>query len=298
MIAQFWFILPITALNAAEALLSDESMLVVRYGEAIPIEVDGIKGSAAVDPSKQRGLTLSPRFATRQDLGRSRCRTGSNIGPVEVPGVCKEAWINMSGRRFRRTVAWYAAFPVMKADVLIGPADLPHRLVRVELRPAVPGERAVSLPLFDFDRDGQGLGSQLMLNGRPIRIYFTLKRASPLATAGAGSVIAAAQGGRLEGTPQPMLIELDVRRPVQLMRLDRPLELGPLSIDRLGVRVSDYGRTRIAPARSPDPEEIVVAGIKPRDRRNDWLALGTDALAGCSSLTFDKKRMTVTLSCR
>jgi hypothetical protein len=291
-------ILAMAPAGIADASLADESMLVVRPGETIPINIDGVEGSAVVDPSEGRGLVLNPRLAFRLPVGRSRCRTGSVIGPVRLEGACKETWIDMSGIRFRRYVTWYAASPIGGADAVIGAIDLPHQVIRFELGPATSGERAVSLPLAEATGRGLGFGTEIMLNRKPVQVYFRLKRTQTLATATAGSVIAAAQGGHLVGDPGPMLIDLGVARPVQMMRLDRPLAIGPLSIDRLAVRVADYGRTRISKVQPADPNEIVVTGTRRRDRRYDWLSVGSDALAGCSSLTIDKKRKTLTLSCR
>lgn len=293
-----WIALAVVVVGPAGASSADESVLVVRPGETMPIEIDGVKGRAVIEPSEPHGLALNPDLAARLAVNRSRCRTGSNIGPVRVDGACKEAWIDFGGRRFSRHVIWFGVPVVIGADVMLNPFYLPHQIIRLEFHPAAPGERVVSLPLFDFSRYGHGFGTEIMLNQRPVQIYFGLKRARPLATAGAGSVIAAAQGGRLVGQPRPMPIDLGVTRPVQVMILDRPLTIGPLSIDRLGVRVADYGRTRVPEARLVDPNEIVVTGNSRRDRRYDWLSVGRDALAHCSSLTIDKRRKTLTLSCR
>ena len=283
---------------AVQAPVGDEDMLIVRDGEAVAIEIDGARGTARIDSARSRGVVLSPQFAARLGVSRSRCRTRRRFGPVALEGVCQEASIRLGGRRFAGHVSWFGAAPAGGVDAVAGAADLPHRIVRFEFAPASPGERVVTMPLFNFERDGQGLGTRLLLDGHPVRVYFNLNRGPPLATAGAGSVIAAAQGGRLVGNPQPMLIDLGVARPVQVMRLDEPLDVGPLAFRSLLVRVTDYGRTRVPGPPSADPQEIVVTGSKRRDRRHDWLAVGRDALAGCSSLTMDKRRMVLTLSCR
>jgi hypothetical protein len=65
------------------------------------------------------------------------------------------------------------------------------------------------------------------------------------------------------------------------------------------VRTADFGSaSAIADADAPkvDSDEIVVTGQKKQKRM--LLEVGRDYLDRCSSIQFDKKAKTVTLSCR
>lgn len=98
-----------------------------------------------------------------------------------------------------------------------------------------------------------------------------------------------------------MPIRLGVMRPVRPMTLARPLGVGPLALDRIFVRTGDFGSAAAIPdadAPEADPDEIVVTGAKPKGKQRYFLEIGRDALAGCSSILFDKVAKRVVLSCR
>lgn len=272
--------------------------LTVRPGEAVPFTVEKTEGVALVDPGQPPRPELSPDFVRRSGITGGRAGELSIVGPVIVKGGFKRVGIDMAGRRFFRTVEWFGVPHPSGADAVIGPASLPFDVIRFDLGRPVPGERAVDLPLTDFSDEGQRLGTVLVLGRSPVRIFFTLARKETLATAGAGTAIAAAHGGHLLGDLRPTPIAHGVTRPTRTMRLDHPLAVGPVSIRSLSVRVADYGHTRIASGERVDPAEVVVSKRIKRDPRNDWMLLGRDALRGCSSLVMNKRRKLLTLSCR
>ncbi len=98
------------------------------------------------------------------------------------------------------------------------------------------------------------------------------------------------------------MIAFGVSRPVRPLTLARPLVVGPLSLTRLGVRTAEGKDTSAIPdANTPppppvDPDEVVVTA-RPGRPRPGTLTLGTDALARCSSIVFDKPARQVRLTC-
>jgi hypothetical protein len=93
------------------------------------------------------------------------------------------------------------------------------------------------------------------------------------------------------------IIALGVSRPVRTLQFDTPLTFGPLRIDRTEVRMQDTGNTSSIPDEAPDPDEIIVSALSKNDKRLRYIILGADALRSCSSITFDKPRRQVRLSC-
>ena len=94
-------------------------------------------------------------------------------------------------------------------------------------------------------------------------------------------------------------IAFGIARPVRRMTLTTPFVIGPMALNALHVRVSDYGNAatiRDADV-TPDPEEIIVTGKAKRDPSRDRLSIGRDALEQCSSITFDKPAKRIRLSC-
>ena len=147
---------------------------------------------------------------------------------------------------------------------------------------------------------GGGSFALVPVGGVPTRVRFNPDNARTLATAGAGVALASANGGRLEGATRTAHIAFGVERPVRLLKLARPLAIGPLTLAALDVRVADYGSAggiADADAPPPDPDEIVVTAKGKRDRSRDSLTLGRDQLDRCSSIVFDKPAKQVRLSC-
>ena len=118
-----------------------------------------------------------------------------------------------------------------------------------------------------------------------------------LATAGAARLLSQAYGGELTGAAFAIRADFGIDRPARHLVLKSPFVVGGLTIRQVDVRTADYGSvTGIADANA-DPSEIVVtAGKKTKARY--WLTLGADALAICSSVTFDKARREIDFSCR
>jgi hypothetical protein len=284
--------------------------LLLATGPALPpLTVTGDRTFAAsirgtpmrlrVEPGAASAPVFNMDFAARARLSTSIFGAVIQIGPVELPGWTTTARIDMAGTSFTRRGAWFNRPYISGADAAIGPGGLPMEVIRFQLAAPRPGERTVALPLADFGR--AGMGANLVVGDTKIPVRFSLDRDSSVATAAAGAAIADAFSGSFDRPAEKMRLQFGIERPVRHLALARPLALGPLSLDGLMVRTTDFGSTAGIPeaeAEGQDPSEILIIGEKNKSKRLHRLEIGRDQLDRCSSLVFDKRAKTLTLSCR
>lgn len=296
-------LLVLISATAAESRNRQPQERVVSGDGIVTVAVNGAPGRIRIDPA----APAIPMFTTPFAIGQARLRPGPfafgfMVGPQEVPGRTAVGRIAVGdgARPRKRRIGWTGRTYLQGADGVIGPGGVPEPVVRFVLRPSLPGERTITLPLEDEGGLFGGWGGSyalIDLAGQPLRIRFNPHEPRTLATAGAAVRIANAQEGVVSGEASPMHIAFGISRPVRTMRLGRPLAVGPLTLTELGVRTSDFGNTSTIREEGGDPDEVVVTGDRRRSSRWDRLALGADQLARCSSITFDKRRREVRLTC-
>ncbi len=98
------------------------------------------------------------------------------------------------------------------------------------------------------------------------------------------------------GEPRNVDLQLGFARPVRTMEFARPVMAGGLQLLKFVVRTQDTGSTIAIPDETSDPDEIVVSA-KGRGKPLQRINVGTASLIGCSTLTFDKVRKEIRLSC-
>jgi hypothetical protein len=264
--------------------------------------VAGVPARIRVDPSALGVPMLNPDLAARAGLKGGMIGLTYAVGPVEVKGRTAVTRIDLGRGPVKRRAGWAERAFAVGADGAVGPGGLPDPVIRFQLRASIAGERTVALPMANGGGVFGGWGgtfATIDVGGGPIRVRFDPRRPT-FATAGAGVAIAQGGGGMLEGAATRAEIRFGVERPVRAMRLARPLMIGPLAVDRLLVRVSDFGTASSiadADAAAADPDEVVVTAKGKRDRSNDMLTLGHDQLDRCSSITFDKPAKRIRLTC-
>ncbi len=288
---------------AAAPALGQAGELVVAGDGIVPVTVNGVPGRARIDPAVPALPMLTADYAARIRLRAGPFAFGYLVGPQQVDGLSAVARIAVgAGARPRKRRVGFTRRPYLAgADGVIGPGGLPQQVIRFVLRPPVPGERTVALPLVNEGGLFGGWGGMYALvdvGGRPMRIRFNPHQPRTLATAGAGVRIAAARDGRIGGDSEAVEIAFGISRPVRTLRLGTPLQIGPLAISTLGVRTADFGDASAIREEGGDPDEIVVTGERDRDRRRDRLSLGADQLGRCSSIVFDRRARQVRLTCR
>ncbi|MES1972635.1 MAG: hypothetical protein V4472_09260 [Pseudomonadota bacterium] len=265
-----------------------------------PATVANVPGRFIIDPGAPSMPMLAPDFAARAGLRPGMFAMRYLIGPVTIDGSSAVTRIDTGGGARKRRVAWSVKAYAAGADGVVGPGFLVEDVVRFVLRPARAGERTVSLPMVESGGllgGWGGLLAQVDVGGQPLKVRFDLRHQRSLATAGAGIAIATALGGRTEGAPESAEIAFGVERPVRRLRLARPLMVGPLAVDRLFVRVADFGDASAIADEHDDPDEVVVTAGKKRKTGRDRLNLGLDQLDRCSSIIFDKPARQIRLTC-
>ncbi len=277
--------------------------LVVSGDGIVTVTLNGTPGRIRIDPA----APALPIFTLPFAMGQAHLRPGPFafaylVGPQQVEGRSAVGRIAVGEgvRPRKRRVGWTGRPYVQDADGVIGPGGLPEPVVRFVLRPSLPGERTVTLPLEDEGGLFGGWGGSYALvdlGGEPLRVRFNPNEPRTLATAGAAVRIANAYDGRVGGETAPAHIAFGISRPVRNMRLGRPFLVGALAISELGVRTNDFGNASAIREEGGDPDEVVVTGERRRNRNRDRLALGADQLRYCSSITFDKRARQVRLTC-
>ena len=269
----------------------------------VTVNLNGAQGRIRIDPA----APALPIFTAPFAAGQAQLRAGPFafaylVGPEQVQGVSAVGRIAVGEgvRPRKRRVGWTGRNYVEGADGVIGPGGLPDPVVRFVLRPSLPGERTVTLRLEDEGGLFGGWGGSyalIDLGGEPLRVRFSPHEPRTLATAGAAVRIANLHDGRVSGETTPARIAFGISRPVRTMRLGTPLTIGGLAISELGVRTADFGNASMIREEGGDPDEVIVTGDRRRNRNRDRLSLGADQLSRCSSITFDKRRHEVRLTC-
>ena len=268
--------------------------LIVRGDGLVSATVGGSAARIRITPWAPAAPTLNPDFAARIGLKGGWFGFAVKVGPVKVNGRSSVTRLDFGSMNFRRRVVWFDRRYEPQGDGAVGPGGLPADVIRFELRPPRAGERSATLPLVQ--KLFQPTYSRVMVAGRELSILFDPQHARTLATAGAGSAIAAAHGGQLTGATGKAEVAFGIDRPVRTLKLARPLAIGPLSFDSVPVRIGDSGSVAGIADADADPEEVVVTA-KGGAKRRDVLIIGRDALAGCSSIVFDKPAKLIRLSC-
>lgn len=277
----------------------------VIYGDAVARgSLNGVPARIRVDPSAPATPLVTTDLARRAKLKSGIFSFEYVIGPKRVNGKSSVTHIDVGFGPVRRRVGWTDQPYSPGLDGVIGPGLLPHSSVRFQLRARRAGEKIVTLPTVGQGGIEERWGvryASVVIGGAPMLIQFDPHRRWTLATASAGARIAAAHTGWLSGSTETAEMGFGIERPVRLLKLGVPLQIGPLTLRELRVRTRDHGSARgIAEetaASSADPDEIVVTGKGKKSKGRDHIRLGSDVLERCSSITFDKVAKQLRLSC-
>ncbi|HVQ07177.1 MAG TPA: hypothetical protein VMS43_01955 [Allosphingosinicella sp.] len=294
-------LLALLASIAAAPARAQADELVVSGDGVVPVTVNGVPARIRIDPAVPALPMLTADYAARARLRPGPFAFGYMVGPEMVSGRSAVARIAVGAgaRPRKRRVGWTGRAFAAGVDGVVGPGGLPQQIVRFVLGPSRPGERTVALPMADEGGLFGGWGHSyavIDLGGAPLRVRFDPHHPRTLATAGAGVRLAAANDARIGGEVESEEIAFGISRPVRTLRLGTPLRVGPLTIERLGVRTADFGNAASIREEDGDPDEIIVTARR-RDHRRDRIAIGADLLARCSALVFDKRAREIRLTC-
>ena len=268
--------------------------------------IEGAPSRLRIDPGAPSIPVITTEHSMAAGLKHGLFGAAFTVGPIKVRGYTAVADFVVDGMTFKRRLAWfdppYAPGVVPRLDGVVGPATLSADIVRFPIHAPRTGERTVDLPMVDAGGligNWGGLFGEIFIGGEPMKVRFDLRHRETLANAGAGLRIANFHGGALTGPIEQSEIAFGIARPNRRMKLAKPIVIGPLSLDSIRVRVTDYGNAASIPDAdaAPDPDEILVTAKKKRDRQRDRLTVGMDLLERCSSIVFDKPAKMIRLSC-
>lgn len=285
-------------------------------GGRLQVSINGQRVDAFSSPGMPSLLSLKRSLALRlfgsnseQDRAKAEHRfklisfarnADNKIGPIIIKGFLNKADLSIGSTAHKITAKWSQVDAYDMAEVLAGPYAIPEPVVRYHLRKARGAEREVTIPLLP-DTWWVAATSK-MIGGKSIRFAFAPQFATTVASAAAGAAISAELGGAFTGAAQRVMISHGVDRPARAMRLTRPLDVGPVSIDRMMVRVADFGSAASIQDEEIDPSEmmddIVVNGKRKPSKASFIVYIGADALSGCASITYDKPRHLIRMMCK
>lgn len=214
------------------------------------------------------------------------------IATVTIKGWTAVVRYNVEAQPYRRRAVWFERDIAPGFAGMLGPGAVPQEVVTVQIRSPAANERQYVLPLVENRVLGVGT-----MSGK-IFVQFDPLRRQTMGTAAAGALLAESQGGALTGPTRQAPIRFGVERPVRTLAFARPLNVGPIELRSVAIRVLDFGSVGHIPDADADPDEIVAIGRKKKEPDYRSLHIAADALAACSSITFDKPRKRIILSCK
>jgi hypothetical protein len=251
-------------------------MLLLADGSSIPVFNQG--------PAQQFGfkpawISFSVRIAT-----------------INIKGWTAVVRYSVSDQPYRRRTVWFERDIAPGFAGMLGPGAVPQNVVTIQIRRPSVNEREYVLPLVE--NRVLGIGT---MSGK-IFVQFDPLRRQTLGTAATGALLAESQGGVLTGPIRQAPIRFGVERPVRTLALTRPLKVGPIELKAVSIRVRDFGSIAKIPDAdadaTADPDEIIAIGKKKKEPDYRSLHVAADALSGCSSITFDKSKKQIILSCQ
>ena len=273
---------------------------IVTIGDTLSARVNGVAVQMRVDPAGTAMPIIDDAAATRAGLKAGMIGIGYAVGSQKVVGRTALAPIDVGGGPAKHRIGFAPRRFAGAVEGTIGPAGLPEQIVRFRLHAPRSDERTITLPMGDQGGLAANWAERfavVMVGGAPMRIRFDPYHSRTLATAGAAARLATTNAGTMTGVTGKAEIAFGIERPVRDMALGTPLQVGPLSIARLGVRTGDFGSTAGVPTAQADPDEVVVTAKREHDPRTDRISIGSDLLDRCSSILFDSARKQIALTC-
>jgi len=273
---------------------------VVAIGDLLTARVNGVPVRLRIDPAGTAMPLIDDPAAMRAGLKASMIGIGYAVGPQKILGRTALVAVDLGSGPSKHRVGFTPRRFAPAVEGTIGPAGLPEPSVRFRLRPPLPNERITILPMGDQGGFAAGWAERFAIvtvGGAPIRIRFDPYHRRTLATAGAAVRLAAANAGAMTGTTGKTEIAFGIDRPVRDMAFGTPVQIGPFSIARLGVRTGDFGSIAGIPSDRDDPDEVMLVARHRHDPNADRINIGSDLLDRCSSILFDMAHKQIALTC-
>ena len=259
------------------------------------ILIDGRETTMEVAPDGPNSPIVNASVATELGKRGSMVKGKHMVGRTGVSASSNMARIDYGdGQRVRNRIFWFEKNWTEIAEGRMGPNLLPYKLVTYRLGEEHPDERAITLPMLAHGR--AGFRAETTIDGTAIPVIFTFDRSETMVTASTGALLASVYGGSMAGAARDTKLEMGFDRPVREMEFDTPVTIGELLLRDVVIRTTETGSTADIPDEDQDPNEIVVSA-KGKQRPVHSIFIGTASFADCSSLSFDKERKEIRLSC-
>lgn len=296
-----------TLMLCANPCAAQDRSLTINLDEPIKVEANGALLEIALHTGGVNRLTLHPPTVARLEAdrapvefyGKGRLRIGSTR---VLNGRDLVMDLTIEGVPHRARVLWFEGASGGTVDGGVGPFAIPFDHIAIRFGGTSTG--TYTFPLIGgFNR---AAGARFTHDGGEMLVKFAIEESGdyPLASAAAGAAIAAAYDGVATGKFWDEHIAFGVYRPVQLVRLGRPLVIGPFRFDAIAVRVRDRvdgsgsGDQLPLPPREWDPSEMLV--IMPTRKGPPPVfsfRIPRPVLARCNQLEYIKSAKQIRLAC-
>ena len=291
-----WMAAFLLLLSGAPAAAAD-LMLDQAGGAFVQAIINGVPLRLKVEFDHTEGITLNPDAAARAGLGDGTGRWVERIGPIRLEGRSTKLRLMLSGVETDARIRWRDSPAAIGADGAVSVHSLPFDTVTLRRAEDGSGQRELSFPTRLHDN--HGVHYRLRVGRRRVAVRFSFDRPRTTAPAAAAAVVAEQQGGRLAAERSAEEIAPGIERPVRMLRFDRPLLIGELSVPLVMARAADFrGGHEFAREEQPAHDgEIVVTGALPSQDALYRITLGLDVLGRCSTATYRRATGELRLRC-
>jgi hypothetical protein len=259
--------------------------------------VNGVSVRLLMSLFGERTLFLHPEAAARLGFKPGMLPANGTIGKEKFKGSTAVTTYVVAGASIKRRIVWFDRLFTPGFDGVVSPSAVAQDIVTVELRTRQPKETVHTFPLVSVPQTYGRIGTFTRVGNTDVRLTWDLNRETTLVTAAAAADLAAANGGRFVGEKRLETVILNVQRPVRTLMIDTPFVVGPVRLAQATAWVGDYGDTSQVPDDQADPNEIVVVGKGSKVKPIHAILVGRNDMAHCSSITFDKLRRQIRVSC-
>jgi hypothetical protein len=295
----FLYLLFSLLLATTSALAAPDELIITPDG-AVEAIVNGKPARMLFRGVGSSTVILNPASAERFGIktGLFKFPIQYRIGPNRINGKSGVTRYSAGGREVKRRVGWFERDVAPGFDGLLGPMAIDFPIVTQRLRAAAAGERQIVFHASSFGYNGVGVVFRL----KPFSyLMFDPSAPTTIINAPLANEIAPHLRGHFEGSVHERVIAFDVSRPVRNLEFGTPWMLGTqalgIPLHRADVRTLPGEKTDSIPEQEPDPDEIIVVAPGQVDKRPRYVIVGADTLRRCSSISFNKPKRQITLSC-
>ena len=258
----------------------------------IAVEIQNVPMRLRVDLDRHDSIELNPTAAARLPVPWEKGEP-MDVGRVRLPNRVAGVVLKVGSRMFPAEVSQHGRDCCVGVDGVIGPDLLMFATVRWHNASAPVPTAEIALPLEASDQTGLSAPGDM----GNIRLRFALGMPETIATAAAGATLAHLWGGHWSGPERRVSLVFGVTRPARPMTFVRPGKVAGFPLEKVLVRLSDFGGGAKLPADPAQAGEFVIAHRL--ERQSSWptLTIGADRLSRCAEIVYTAAPRSLTLRC-